>query len=450
MKKKIFIVIIGLTLCGCKGTLSETGDNSDYPDADKSISESAVSVDYADAGNSVISIISSDDNEIEQIVNSCSNLNASQSIYVNVPETAAVYSYTSFIPTDISMESYYTEFLEMFEYLFPEHGLDENYFIYNSGKYADDGNCIYNEVNEWYDELISGEEGRVNFIYDETWFFDMTEWKSPVCLELGNPIGYGYAVINHGKTVELSNSKVFDADLNSERYPLLEGYDPADWLEYVGTYSPDSTESFRLLDGEIPINEAAAFFEEYINSLPYPDKSNTGTRVIEVDVLKVTEDIYGYYFLTTMEYQGILFDYMRSGTSHSEFNDYTSLGGNAFMLESSGVDIVYGYYRLQTMESVSSYDSIISFEEAISKISEKLSDNVEFEVQRIDFVYTQKPNKTSEGYIDIENYSAIVEPAWKFTLYNPNDSLTYVCYVDAKDGENFRYYKTPDSMKLGD
>lgn len=120
------------------------------------------------------------------------------------------------------------------------------------------------------------------------------------------------------------------------------------------------------------------------------------------------------------------------------------------MLESSGVDIVYGYYRLQTMESVSSYDSIISFEEAISKISEKLSDNVEFEVQRIDFVYTQKPNKTSEGYIDIENYSAIVEPAWKFTLYNPNDSLTYVCYVDAKDGENFRYYKTPDSMKLGD
>lgn len=31
---------------------------------------------------------------------------------------------------------------------------------------------------------------------------------------------------------------------------------------------------------------------------------------------------------------------------------------------------------------------------------------------------------------------------------NPNDNLTYVCYVDAKDGGNFRYFTAPETMEL--
>ena len=31
---------------------------------------------------------------------------------------------------------------------------------------------------------------------------------------------------------------------------------------------------------------------------------------------------------------------------------------------------------------------------------------------------------------------------------NPNDHLTYVCYVDAKDGGNFRYFTAPENMEL--
>ena len=29
-----------------------------------------------------------------------------------------------------------------------------------------------------------------------------------------------------------------------------------------------------------------------------------------------------------------------------------------------------------------------------------------------------------------------------------NDNLTYVCYIDAKDGGNFRYFTTPENMEL--
>lgn len=31
---------------------------------------------------------------------------------------------------------------------------------------------------------------------------------------------------------------------------------------------------------------------------------------------------------------------------------------------------------------------------------------------------------------------------------NPNDNLTYVCYINAKDGKNFRYFTTPKTMEL--
>ena len=31
---------------------------------------------------------------------------------------------------------------------------------------------------------------------------------------------------------------------------------------------------------------------------------------------------------------------------------------------------------------------------------------------------------------------------------NPNDNLTYVCDIDAKDGGNFRYFTAPETMEL--
>lgn len=33
-------------------------------------------------------------------------------------------------------------------------------------------------------------------------------------------------------------------------------------------------------------------------------------------------------------------------------------------------------------------------------------------------------------------------------IINPNDNLTYVCYVDAKDGGNFGYFTAPENMEL--
>lgn len=440
--KKYSVLFIVLLLC-CPLLLSACANDKDA--VDETGGEQTV----------LLSELSVNTKSADHLFDSYSNLEFSEDCYLAIPDhITEIYEYTTTTPLNADMEKYDEHFKGMFDYLFPEHALNNEFLFYIGGNselvYDDDGNISQNfhKVSDWYNELISGEEGRVNFLYDETWLRNMTEWKSPVCLELGNPIGYGYAVINKGKTVEVNNSMVYDELLQAERYPLLESYDPADWLEYVETYSRDSTESFKLADKEMPIDEAVRFFENYINELPYPEDANMKTVVMSVDVYKVSEDVYGYYFLTTKEYQGVPFDHMRSGTEHSDFNDYSTTGGNAFMVESNDIDIIFGYYRLQTMESVNAYTTIVSLENAAKIMSQKLSDNVEFEVQKIELVYTEKPNKTSEGYIDIENYSAMVAPAWKFTLYNPNDNLTYVCYIDAKDGENFRYYKTPENLRV--
>ena len=84
--------------------------------------------------------------------------------------------------------------------------------------------------------------------------------------------------------------------LKAERYATLDSYNPIDYLTYIATYAPDSKESYKLLDKEIPINEAVDFYEHYINGLPYPRDKNFKTVVISVEVYKVTDNVYGYYF----------------------------------------------------------------------------------------------------------------------------------------------------------
>lgn len=434
MKAKVISVVsILLIMCfsGCSNSENAIDKTSDI----QMITLSELSVN-AESANDTLALYS--------------NLKISENIYIDTPKNITqVYEYTSTVPLNVDMKKYYDDFKVMFEYLFPNHKLDENYLLYRGGssdiEYNDDGTRSrdYNKVKDWEEKILSGKEGCVNFLYDEAWYQDMIEWKSPVCLELGNPVGYGYTVINKGKTIELSESKLFDENLNTERYPTLNSYDPADWLEYVETYSRDSTQSFKLADKEMPINEAVDFFEKYINELPCPEDVNAKTVVIDVDVYEITENIYGYYFLTTKEYQGVKFDHMRSGTQHSKFDDYSATGGNAFMAESDDVDVVYGYYRLEENTLGKSYKDIVDFETAAQIISEKMTNSIVFDVQKIELVYTNKPSKTEEGFIDIVNPSSEIAPAWKFTLCNLNDTMLYVCYIDAIDGQNFRYYTSP-------
>lgn len=377
-----------------------------------------------------------------------SNVIVAEDMEILVPENVdSVYFYTSRPDTSVDMESYYNDFMELYNYIYPDHPMNEDYLLYCGGssviEYDDNGNTVrnYNKVSDYYDKIIDGSEGRVHFIYDESWYRDLDEWSNPVCLEIGNPIGYGYGIISKGRTIEITDLKTMDYISGEVRYPCLESFNPADHMNKIASFAPDSTESYRLTDREMPINEAVSFFENYVNNLPVPNEKNCRTVVRSVDVYKTAEDNYGYFFNTNKEYLGVQFDYMKSGTVHSGYENYSPSIGSGFMVESTDVDIIDGIYLRETAENPTSFTEVVSFEKAVEIIADNLTNEVTFELQMIELIYTTEPAKDSSGYIDTENQSSKIEPSWRLTLYNPMDQLAYVCYVDAIDGGNFRYYK---------
>lgn len=401
-----------------------------------------------ETGNLLVSELSNIENNFSGAFDNIPNLTADKEIRFILPnDINEIYSYTSRPSLEYDMEKYHDDFLKLFEYLFPNHKIDNDYFLYygeNSKiEYDEESNVIQdlNKVEENYEKLVSGAEGRAYFVYDETWYGNLQEWNSPVCLEIGNPMGYGYTTIGKGKTVELSDLKITDSMTGEIRYPRLGAFSPVDYMKIVASYWPESTESYKLSDKEMQINEAVSFYENYVNTLPYPKEKNCRTVVRSVDVFEVANDIYGFYFYTNKEYLGVQFDYMKSGTVHSIYENYSPEVGFGAMVESNDVDIIGGTYLLETAEDITTYNKVISFEEAAKLIGSNLSDNVTFEVQVVELIYTTIPAQDENGYIDIDNPSSKIEPSWKFTLYNPNDQLVYVCYVDAVDGKNFRYYK---------
>lgn len=385
---------------------------------------------------------------VKERVEDISNINVSKDMRILIPDDIKeIFSYTSRPDTDVNMKEYYNNFMELYNYIYPNHPMNEDYLIYCGGssviEYDDNGNTVrnYNKVSDYYDKIIDGSEGRVHFIYDESWYRDLDEWSNPVCLEIGNPIGYGYGIISKGRTIEITDLKTMDYISGEVRYPCLESFNPADHMNKIASFAPDSTESYRLTDREMPINEAVSFFENYVNNLPVPNEKNCRTVVRSVDVYKTAEDNYGYFFNTNKEYLGVQFDYMKSGTVHSGYENYSPSIGSGFMVESTDVDIIDGIYLRETAENPTSFTEVVSFEEAVEIIADNLTNEVTFELQMIELIYTTEPAKDSSGYIDTENQSSKIEPSWRLTLYNPKDQLAYVCYVDAIDGGNFRYYK---------
>lgn len=226
--------------------------------------------------------------------------------------------------------------------------------------------------------------------------------------------------------------------VNSESVHLA-SYFPTCFYETIEQYEIDSVtdDSYKLYDTEVSLPEAvdfaADFFaNDYINSwIDTPVK----TEISVVELCKY-ENIYGYRFLLKNTYEGMAFDYdnIGMGSQMSDGKSYADFTNEAFMAESNSIDFWYMQQPYTRVE----YDgeaitNIISLEEALSIMSDKLTKSVVFEVNTVDFVYC--PLDFEEG-----SSETTAEAAWKITAINPNDGKTYVVYVNAINGE-IRYLK---------
>lgn len=435
-------------LCGCDGNHSQSS-NSKLNEIDTPIFSDFV----GEYPENPISLLTKSEEEIRSEINSHPNFKCSDNLYVNIPENASVYEFKTYsihVPQfDYPGAQYKNDFEEVFKYLFPDREINPDYLQYSKYLgYDHEKGCRIEDKGYVKDKAIlpDGVEFTYNEMPERT-----AEWNSPIYLELVSEIGGGAGDINKGETVYLAGKKDYDdwnqKVVSSDTYNTLRLFYPGYYFENVGKYSPKSEKSFKLLDGEMKICDAVNFFENYINNIPISTglQRNVRTSVYNVIVLKIGDDTYGFYFNTRPQFQGVNYEPMVTGVM-SKYS-YEPTGGDAFMIRSGDVDIINGFFGNKWTFDVSTCEKILPVETAIKNISDKLSDSVTFEVDTVEFVYVQQFVKDELGHIDINKYEAHITPAWRITAGNLNDNRIYMCYVDAKDGGNFRYYTTPGITK---
>ena len=376
--------------------------------------------------------------EVSRIINQFPNLKAEEDILVNVPKS--IEHLSTFYDCSTAPLSPYEglkEFFSMFKYLFPGYELDEKslYYYGNDGD-GDPFNLLYENYNEIMNETFIIDNSAQLFIYDEK-PKDISE--SSVQVTIRSPFGNDICMFNKG-VIDREAARIYGESQYRARTLLFFGRTEEDlgdtgYFDYVGTYPPDSTVSFPLLDKNISINDAVSFFEDYINTLPCSITPDYSIRVDEVNVYKAEEGLYCYSFITSRSYDNIPFDYVASG-SHGGRSG-RDMGAGA-MIKSNDVDWIYGCFRTFTTADETRYTDYISFGDAAKIVSEQMTDYVDFKVTHAQLVYCRNGNVGS-GNQPGETKQPVF-PAWRFLLFNQNDNVYYTCYVNALDG-SFEYYK---------
>jgi hypothetical protein len=455
MKKTLTLLtaiclMFSLAACDKSNEKGEVGSDGNTADNGVTLSSDAL------ASLEPITIITESEDEIKNIINKNVNLKAADDIKMNVPEKAVVLKFESqlFSTEKEIFKEYYEYFLEAFKYNYPDKTLNEDYLFYVGGssnsEYDEEGNLTkgYSKVKDHYDDLMSGAEGFSYLFYDETYCEDITEWDSQVYFRGDRD----YIEFNNGKALSLSGKFKFGfyGLSESDTYPSFNDYS-IDYSELVGSYPPDSTESFKLIDKEVPINEAVDFFENYIDNLKYPAKNNVDVTVMQVDVYKINENTYGYKLIITYNYNGVDFYLAPIGRSYMETIHTNPLHQGeyleAVMVESNNVDKLRGYSNTQIIKNARQIGKLQNIEDIFKKISGNLSEQAKFELREMNFVYIIKLHKGADGNPDIETYGCDVYPVWNFIFHNENDNLDYEIQINAEDGNEFSYsIITPDNL----
>lgn len=372
-----------------------------------------------------ITVYSGDLNELKDMLNACPNFQCSDDLTVSVPEQAELYEFTVREHHETNFETFEANYQALFQYVFPDREMSlSNLHYTGSYTYDDDfewGSTPLRLVSDYRAELVSGA-----IDYDGLWYDDP---KDKIYYAIGSALDHGNALINRGVTQRLTGS---------EAKP--DNFYPQDEYTYLKTVSPDSTEKVKLLNGETTVQDAVAAFSAYIDKMPYPKEQNVKTAVHSVEIYQVNSETCGLLLRTTPEYCGLQNDYW-SYSSYRGLIEYNfPLSYWAWMIETDKPDEMMACFRYRHLENVRSINKIADMQTAVRTISDNLSAAVTFDVLQIEFVYQQKYIPDANGHVDLKNGQPCTSrPVWKFTLQNPNDTMMYVCWLDAETASDFEY-----------
>lgn len=210
---------------------------------------------------------------------------------------------------------------------------------------------------------------------------------------------------------------------------------PSDMGNPIARYYNDGSNDdvkYNLADGEMSIGEAIKYFsEEYPKTLPFDIKPEYSVKF--VDVYKLTNDTYGYLLNTALQYNSVSFELLGEMVTDSSAPLFYATDGQALIVRKNDVDVTVD---CDPKTSIEPYGdpilNILSLKQAADTVSEKMTQNVKFNVISTDLVYHGTRNEGNIAYL---------QPTWEFKLMNANDLMYYNVYVDAVTGEctYFRY-----------
>lgn len=200
-----------------------------------------------------------------------------------------------------------------------------------------------------------------------------------------------------------------------------------------GNTSKKSDEIWQLADGEMSVEDGAKIVKDYFEAgTPRQNPSGISVDVPEVEIF-VLDDKYGYAFTVRRIYHGVPFAYATTGIRTYYSSDYEIIEDmkRAYVINHDTVSAFTGYVDAKQLEGViEEQTEIMSFKEAVSRLSEFWAGKVKLEVYKAGLVYCT--------YVDEEG-DQIVYPCWQFEGMNATNAQMMRAYVNVLSGDIYYY-----------
>lgn len=395
--------------------------------------------------------------EAKKIVSDTTDFKISSECYFSVPKKIDhVSTFVQKTSEQDSLYDFYRSYLELYKYLFPDAEFDDNNLFYYG---ANSNNQISSDqvktIGKNFSDFLSEDKKDVYYMFYSPYFYDGQPSSDDTYnhfLELSSPVGTLMTNFNKGylaKYVAEMYQEPNDHFLETKIFPgYFSTFDPQTGV-FAG-FGPstlcdvDSDAVHTMLDGSsLSVRDAVSFFEDYINTLPYPKNPNLDIKVTDVIADEINDGKFCYSFQCTAVYEGIPYDYESYGTMF-QGDGYEGYAASTmrmgYMSVSDDVDAAYGFYRSLEISDRTDATEIVSFEDALECCESSMSDFANWELESAEIVYCPGGEKKAEAPYQHNEYT--VTPCYKFKMYNSNDSLYYSVYVDAITGEFERYFTT--------
>lgn len=435
MKKTLITLLTATVLLSCTGC-SKSENGSEVSGVSSEITESAPESNTPVGGESTVTsgaLLKTSAEEWTSIVEgkSFKNIDFSNAALILPDDIGEIYDLK--ITRSSEPVCSQAEFVERFAEYVKE--------IFPNSTYADDKNCY---------EFRGYNAGEKRFVHAEDGFNYARVYDNLPKLENGDITleSLLYQTDSHGvhETDEYfwyfldgSSAKMNRGNCmrNVEKERQIAGWMPRDNYIAVSSYTLPDKSVFKLDDGEVSLDDAAKFCENYLsNTAPYSRNSEVDFKVNRADILELGESS-AFVFYLTKTYNGIPFDSLNAEVNTMGFSNENGYNfDNSEVLMTKGNEIEYCYLSDLNCKiaETDKLTDVVSLKKAAEIVSDTMSEFVTFEVQNVSLVYCDKTRTGKKG--EYENPST-ASAHWLFEMFNPNDGYTYVTYVSLRDGNCF-------------